>query len=448
MSQSIDKLPPHDIDAEMGVIGCCLTSRECIDASAEAGVDGSWFYDLRHTEAWNALLDVHSEGTAVDLITTANRLKAQGQLDHVGGLAYLSQLMDAVPSAANLPYYLPILREKWQLRRLLSAATTIVGSVFGKPEDAELAIAEAETAILGVRGEFGTQSDTTAKKVARRAVEALQERIAGVCDGLPIGWRYLDHITRGGFRPGEMIVMAGRPATGKTSFALSMARLLAGSGVPVGIVSLEMSDQELGGRFLAQESRMNWDDFDQNHPPTDEQYRRMTTAASVVGKLPIIVYEGASITVGGIAAKARRWVRNQGVRIVFVDYLQLIQGNPKLQRREQVDAISSGIKRLARELKIPVIVLAQLNREIEKDKDRKPRLSDLRESGAIEQDADFVGMLYRPKAPTEFDADDADMIEVNMFVAKNRRGSAQLDVPFMFQRSITEFTPTQRERPE
>jgi replicative DNA helicase len=448
VSQSIDKLPPHDIDAEMGVIGCCLTSRECIDASAEAGVDGSWFYDLRHTEAWNALLDVHSEGTAVDLITTANRLKAQGQLDHVGGLAYLSQLMDAVPSAANLPYYLPILREKWQLRRLLSAATTIVGSVFGKPEDAELAIAEAETAILGVRGEFGTQSDTTAKKVARRAVEALQERIAGVCDGLPIGWRYLDHITRGGFRSGEMIVMAGRPATGKTSLALSMARLLAGSGVPVGIVSLEMSDQELGGRFLAQESRMNWDDFDQNHPPTDEQYRRMTTAASVVGKLPIIVYEGASITVGGIAAKARRWVRNQGVRIVFVDYLQLIQGNPKLQRREQVDAISSGIKRLARELKIPVVVLAQLNREIEKDKDRKPRLSDLRESGAIEQDADFVGMLYRPKAPTEFDADDADMIEVNMFVAKNRRGSAQLDVPFMFQRSITEFTPTQRERPE
>lgn len=448
MSQSIDKLPPHDIDAEMGVIGCCLTSTECIDASAEAGVDGSWFYDLRHTEAWNALLGVHCEGTAVDLITTANRLKAQGQLDHVGGLAYLSQLMDAVPSAANLPYYLPILREKWQLRRLLSAATTIVGSVFGKPEDAELAIAEAETAILGVRGEFGTQSDTTAKKVARRAVEALQERIAGVCDGLPIGWRYLDHITRGGFRPGEMIVMAGRPATGKTSLALSMARLLAGSGVPVGIVSLEMSDQELGGRFLAQESRLNWDDFDQNHPPTDDQYRRMTTAASVVGKLPIIVYEGASITVGGIAAKARRWVRNQGVRIVFVDYLQLIQGNPKLQRREQVDAISSGIKRLARELKIPVVVLAQLNREIEKDKDRKPRLSDLRESGAIEQDADFVGMLYRPKAPTEFDADDADMIEVNMFVAKNRRGSAQLDVPFMFQRSITEFTPTQRERPE
>ena len=356
--------------------------------------------------------------------------------------------MDSVPSAANLPYYLPILREKWQLRRLLAAATGIVGAVFEKPEDTESTIAEAETAILGVRGEFGTQSDTTAKKVARRAVDALQERIAGVCDGLPIGWRFLDYITRGGFRPGEMIVLAGRPATGKTSLALSMARLLAGSGVPVGIVSLEMSDQELGGRFLAQESRMNWDDFDQHRKPTEEQFRRMTTAAAAVGKLPITVYEGASITVGGIAAKARRWVRNQGVRIVFVDYLQLIQGNPKLQRREQVDAISTGIKRLARELKIPVVVLAQLNREIEKDKDRKPRLSDLRESGAIEQDADFVGMLYRPKAPTEFDADNADMIEVNMFVAKNRRGSAQMDVPFMFQRSITEFTPTHKDQPE
>lgn len=448
MTPILDRLPPHDMDAEMGVLGCCLLSRESIDTSAEAGVEGSWFYDLRHTEVWGAITETHGIGKPVDMITAGATLKAQGLLDHVGGLAYLSQLMDCVPSAANLPYYLPILRDKFRLRRLLAAATGIVGSVYERPEDTESAIAEAETAILGVRGEFGTQSDTTAKKMARGAVDALQERIDGGAGGLKVGWSHLDFVTKGGFKPGQMIVIAGRPATGKTALALSIARQVAAAGNPVGIVSIEMSEQELAGRFLAQESRFSWDDFDERNQPREDQWKRMVSAASSFGNLPITVCDTSSLTVGGIAAKARRWVRNQGVRLLIVDYLQLIQGNPKLQRREQVDAISASLKRLARELAIPVIVLAQLNRDIEKDKDRKPRLSDLRESGGIEQDANFVGMLYRPKTPTEFDADDADAIEVNMYVAKNRGGSAQMDVPFMFQRSITEFTPLQRERPE
>lgn len=173
----------------------------------------------------------------------------------------------------------------------------------------------------------------------------------------------------------------------------------------------------------------------------------MTTAAASFGQMPIVIFEGSSISVGGIAAKARRWVRSHGIKLLVIDYLQLVSGNPKVQRREQVDEISGGIKRLAKELALPVIALAQLSRDIEKDKDRKPRLSDLRESGAIEQDADFVGMLYRAGKATEFE-DDPDMIEVNLYVAKFRRGTSQIDVPFMFRKSLTEFTPIEKERPE
>ena len=448
MTNHLDRLPPHDMDAEQGVLGCSMLSREAIDQALEFGVDASWFYDNRHQTLWAEIVEVHGSGKPVDLITVGGQLKGAGQLEGVGGLAYLSELMDAVPSAANLPYYLPILKDKWQLRKLLKASTEITGAVYEKPEDVETAIAEAETAILGVRGESGAQSDTTAKKMARRAVDALQERIEGSVDGLRIGWQYLDSVTKGGWKPGDMVVIAGRPGTGKTAIAVSIARLVAASGVPVGIVSIEMSDQELAGRILAQETRFSWDDFDERNRPREDQWRRMTAAAAAVGKLPITVCDSASMTVGAIAAKARRWVRN-GIRLVVIDYLQLIQGNPKLQRQEQVATISASLKRLARELRIPIIVLAQLNRDIEKDKDRKPRLSDLRESGAIEQDANFVGMLYRPKATKdEFERDESDSIEVNLFVAKNRGGRAQMDVPFIFHRSLTEFTPAHREQPE
>ena len=244
-----------------------------------------------------------------------------------------------------------------------------------------------------------------------------------------------------------MIVIAGRPATGKTALAITAARLMARSGIPVGIVSLEMSDAELGGRFLAQESRMDWGKFDQQNRPNEGDMRRMVSGAGNFGRLPITVWEGHSVTIGAIAAKARRWVRN-GVRMLIVDYLQLVNGNPKRERREQVGEISRGIKGMARELKIPVMVLAQLNRDIEKDKSRKPKLSDLRESGDIEQDADFVGMLY--KADNHDDQVDgySPTINVNLHIAKQRGGIANTDLQFVFNRELTEFAEPERERPE
>jgi replicative DNA helicase len=234
---------------------------------------------------------------------------------------------------------------------------------------------------------------------------------------------------------------------GKTSLAITMARRIAHNGVPVGFVSLEMNEEEVTGTLTAQESGVDWDQFDDTNKPNEAQSRAMVSGAGRMKNLPIHFDYGkrkgttVMMTPAAISAKARRWVSRLGVRIIFVDYLQRVEAPNKRSPREvQVAEISKAMKDLAQELQVPVVVLAQLNRDMEKDKSRKPKMSDLRESGAIEQDADFIGMLY---APTE---DDLDMgndpsipIDVNMYIAKNRKGTRWVDVPFKFNRSITLF---------
>jgi replicative DNA helicase len=449
MNPNIDNLPPHDMPAEQGALGCCMLDPKAHDHAIEQGVDPSWFYDLRHSTLWEELGKMAQSGNPTyDIVAVGSWLRSRGLLEGLGGLAYLSELMDAVPSAANLPYYLGILSGKAKLRKLLEAASAIIQSVRETPEDPETAIAEAETAILGIRGAEVVRNDSSAKQIAQKAIAALEDRMAGSVERITTGWRSLDAITKGGWKPGNMIVIAGRPGTGKTALAVTAARLTARAGIPVGIISLEMSDEELGGRFLAQESRLDWGRFDDRWRPTEDQSRRMTVGASAFARLPITVHEGHAVTISAIAAKARRWKRSNGMRLLVIDYLQLVNGNPKRSREEQVSEISRGVKGIARELRIPVMVLAQLNREMEKDKNRKPRLSDLRESGAIEQDADFVGMLYRSNAPDSRLEEDPNDIEVNLHVAKNRAGRAGGDVCFMFNRELTEFAEIERERPE
>jgi len=444
----MDNLPPHSMESEQGALGCCMLDPQALDHAQEFGVVDLWFYDLRHQTLWSLLCSMQRDGKPThDLIAVGETLRSVGQLEGVGGLAYLSQLMDAVPSASNVGYYLGIVMEKFRLRSLLAAATGIIQSVRENDHDAETAIAQAETAILGVRGGRVDRGDRSAKQIAESAIVALEERTNGRDEKLPTGWRGLDKLTKGGWGAGNMIVIAGRPATGKTALAITAARLMARCGVPVGIVSLEMSDAELGGRFLAQESRVDWGKFDQHNRPNEGDKRRMFTGAGNFARLPITVWEGHSVTIGAIAAKARRWAR-KGMRMLVIDYLQLVSGNPKRDRREQVGEISRGIKGLARELRIPVMVLAQLNRDIEKDKSRKPKLSDLRESGDIEQDADFVGMLY--KADNHNDEVDGynPILNVNLHIAKQRGGVANVDVQFMFNRELTEFAEPERDRPE
>ena len=293
MTPNIDNLPPHDMPAEQGALGCCLLDPKAHDHAIEQGVDASWFYDLRHSTLWEELGKMAQGGNPTyDMVTVGSWLKSRGLLEGLGGLAYLSELMSAVPSAANLPYYLAILTGKAKLRKLLEAASAIIESVRDLPEDPETAIAEAEEAILEVRGGGGVQNDSSAKQIAQKAIAALEDRMAGTAERITTGWRTLDRITKGGWKPGNMIVIAGRPATGKTALAVTAARLTARAGLPVGIISLEMSDEELGGRFLAQESRVDWGQFDDRWRPNEEQSRRMTVGASAFARLPITVHEG------------------------------------------------------------------------------------------------------------------------------------------------------------
>jgi len=440
------KLPPHSIEAEQGILGSVLMEPERMDQAAEAGVDAGWFYDLRHAEIFSTVRQMVQDGQRIDLITLGNRLKAADILTRVGGLPYLSELMDAVPSASNLPYYLEIARDKMRLRRLLKAAQAIQEQVLESGGEPESIIAGAETAILGIRSEFGGQSDTTAKQIALTAIQTLEDRISGACQKLPTGWGFLDRVLRGGLGNAQVIVIAGRPGTGKTALALSLARSVAGAGHGVGFVSLEMGSSELGDRMLAQESGLDWGGYDQWNKPTGENLRTMTAAAGRFKGLPITVWDGLSINMGSLAAKARRW-KAKGMRLLEVDYLQLIEGNKRVERRDQVDEISRGIKTLARELQIPIVLLAQLNRDIEKGGDRKPKLSDLRESGAIEQDADIVGMLYRAQRQDEFDeGKQTQSVDVNLWLPKNRNGRSHIDIPFSFIPHLTLFEP-KRDKP-
>jgi replicative DNA helicase len=435
------KLPPHSHEAEQGILGCILLEPERMDQAAEAGVDAGWFYDLRHADLFAVVGQMVQEGQRIDLITLGNRLKAADILTRIGGLAYLSELMDTTPSPSNLPYYLDIARAKMRLRKLLKAAQAIQEQVSECDGEPEGIIAGAETAILGIRSEFGGQSDATAKQIALTAIQTLEDRISGACQKLPTGWGYLDRVLRGGLGAAQVIVIAGRPGTGKTALALSLARSVARAGHGVGFVSLEMGSGELGDRLLAQESGLDWGGYDQWNKPTNENLRTMTAAAGRFNRLPITVWDGLSINMGSLAAKARRW-KAKGMRLLEVDYLQLVEGNKKVERREQVEEISRGIKTLARELQIPIVLLAQLNREIEKGGDRKPKLSDLRESGAIEQDADVVGMLYRAQKQDEFaEAQATQSVDVNLWIPKNRNGRSHIDVPFSFIPHLTLFEP-------
>lgn len=445
----IDNLPPHSMEAEQGILGCCLMEPESVDTAIEARCQTLWFYDLRHQELWSVLTAMRAEGTQIDLITFGQKLKDRGQLEAVGGLGYLSELMDSVPSAANLPHYLSIAADKSCRRRLLQAATRVMEVARNEELPSEAAAAEAESEILRVRSEYDAESDPTMKELMREAIDELQDRIDNG-DGvrIPTHFRPIDRITKGGHKPGNMVVIAARPSTGKTSLAMTLIRSMAAGGIPVGFFSLEMNKAEIIQAMAAQESGVRWGEFSKESRPSTAEFTAMANAAGRLSKLPIQIVDGMwkgkayRMNMAAIAAKTRRWVKKHGIKAIFIDYLQLIPVSGRGDnRQEKVAEISNGLKALAQELGIVVIVLAQLNREYEKDSKRKPRLSDLRESGAIEQDADFVGMLYSPDAEDMWDPDPMNPVRINMYVAKQRTGVRFVDIPLNFRRAIVRFEP-------
>jgi replicative DNA helicase len=443
-SPTLDRLPPHSIQAEMGVLGCCLlTPNECIAECVEKLKDDGKeaFYDLRHQTIYEHLAAMFDARLAVDLITVQERLKDAQLLDQVGGIAYLSELQDTVPSAANLSYYLNIVREKYLLRKLVTTCTGVVGRVFDYEGEVEALLDEVEKEILRVnesRVQSGTRKMSELINASIATVENYFQR-QGQITGLATGFDDLDKMTDG-LHAGEMVVVAARPSMGKTALAMNVVEhVVLNLKLPVGVFSLEMTAESLVLRLMCSVGRVNLRHIRDGFM-SEADFQKLTTAAGRLNKAPLHIDDTAGLSVLQLRARARRLHQQHGIKLFVIDYLQLLHSTSrKAQDNRQVEIadISAGIKALAKELRVPVIVLAQLNREIEKDKSRKPRLSDLRESGSIEQDADLVGMLYKPEADDDAN-ENSDGLPVNLLIAKQRNGPTG-DVNLTFLKPYTRF---------
>lgn len=448
----LDRLPPHSIEGEQGVLACILLSpQECLGDCIEklkAGPDV--FYDLRHRTIYEVLVELYDAKAAIDLITVQQTLKDRQQLEGVGGLPYLASLPDAVPSAANLGFYLEIVREKYILRRMITACTDVVSRAYEHQGEVDALLDEVEKDILQVSQERVEGNTASIKDLVRGAVDTLERMHLnqGKLEGLSSGFPDLDRMTNG-LHAGEMIVIAARPSMGKTSLAMGIAEHVAvDQGQPVGVFSLEMTAEALVLRMICSRARVNMMQANKGFL-TERDFKVLTMASSALSKAPLFIDDTSGLSILQMRAKARRMHQQHGVKLFIIDYLQLLHStNARAENRQQEIAdISSGVKALAKELKVPVIVLAQLNREIEKERHRKPRMADLRESGAIEQDADLIGLLYKPTPPgsnvEEHVEETTDILPVNLVIAKQRNGPCG-DVELTFIKPFTRFESVAR----
>lgn len=416
-----DKQLPCDLQAEIGVLGSVILMPDCLDEIA-ATIKATDFYDDAHRMIYESMSALHESGKKIDDILLVSHLKNVGNYDAIGGPSYLSKVINAVPNAAHVAHYAEIVRNKSLLRAMIYAGTEMLRDAYDDEEPTAL-LSRSEQALSQIaerRIEAGQSREFSA--VVLDAIEALDGKSKGP-PGLATGFAGVDRVI-GGLKPGTLTIIGGRPSMGKTAAATSIAAHVADSGsVPVLFVSLEMTAMEIANRLIVMRTRIYSDRICNRHLTEDER-RRIVDASGSLGQLPIHIDDHPSRSVTEIAAMARRQKRKRGLALVVIDYLQLIEpDNPRDPREQQVAKIARRLKQLARELQVPVLCLAQLNRETERASDKRPRLSHLRESGSIEQDADVVIFTHRPayytsNTPTpQGQAEEAEFI-----VAKVRNG--------------------------
>lgn len=443
-----DRQPPFSPEAEASVLGGML-----IDGSAVARVvefvDDTMFYREAHRRIFRAMVRLFERGSVLDVVTVSESLKEGAELENAGGLEYLASLLDAVPTAANIEYHARIVHDKAMLRRLIDAAHAIVRDVHepgNRPVDEVLD--QAEQVVFRVSESRNREGFVWIKEVlwpTFEHIEKLQESQGGI-SGLATGFADLDRMTTG-FQAGDLVIVAGRPSMGKTSWALNVAQNAAiEHGVPVAIFSLEMSKEQLVQRFLCAEGRVDAQKLRRGRLAGDE-YQRLARAAAHLNAAPIWIDDSATGNVLEMKAKSRRLKADAEVGLIVVDYIQLMSGSTRTDSRvQEVSEISRGLKALARELEVPVIALSQLSRAPEQRPDRRPQLSDLRESGAIEQDADLVMFLYRPEyyyGPTDKDGKSLEGA-AELIVAKQRNGPTGT-LNLYFHKEYTRFDSVARE---
>lgn len=416
-----DRIPPHNIEAEQSVLGAIFLEPSAFSAASELLVPED-FYRVSHQRIFAAMMKLSDRGEPIDVITVTSFLNDAKQLDEVGGVSYLTQLAESVPTAANIEYYCKIVEEKSVLRRLIRTATDIVTSSFEREDEVEDVLNDAEKSILEVSSRKRTSDFKSIKDVLIDVFDNIEQLHRNNSDitGVPTGFKDLDRITSG-FQPNDLIIIAARPSVGKTAFALNVAQNVAvNSDTNVAIFSLEMGAEQLVQRMLCAEGNIDATRL-RNGQLEPEDWGKLTMAMGSLSNAGIFIDDSPGIRVSEIRSKCRRLQQEHGLGMILIDYLQLIQGSPSSRenRQQEVSEISRSLKALARELNVPLIALSQLSRGVESRQDKRPMMSDLRESGSIEQDADIVGFLYRDDYYNK-ETEKQNIIEI--IIAKQRNG--------------------------
>jgi replicative DNA helicase len=437
-----DRRPPYSEDAEQAVLAAMMIDTDAVMRASEV-VDDTMFYREGHRRIFRAMMALTERREVVDPLTLTNELARRGELDASGGSEYVSFLIDAIPTAANVEFHARIVREKALLRRLIEVSTGIVGEAFeGRTTAAELLDA-AEHKILQLSQIRGGVDFTRIKELLWPTMERIEALSKGGKNitGVPSGFPDLDDITSG-FQPADLIIVAARPAMGKTSFCLGLAQHAAiEHNIPIAFFSLEMSKESLVQRLLTSEARIDAQRL-RKGMLRDDDFPRLARAAGILSSAPIYIDDSASISLLEMRSRARRLKVDAGVGMVIVDYLQLIHGPSSENRQQEISQISRSLKALAKELAVPVVALSQLSRAPEQrtGESKRPQLSDLRESGAIEQDADLVMFIFRPEVyegPTDKDGNSLEG-RSEIIVGKQRNGPIGT-VNLYFHKSYTRF---------
>lgn len=443
----LDRTPPCDVSAEIAVLGSILLMPDvCDDLALVLKADD--FYDDANRKLYQHMMGMIDIGQKIDVMLLVNRLKTMGDYEATGGSAYLAQLANAVPNAAHALYYADIVRSKGTYRRLIEASTSILRDAYDEAFDAKELVSQAEQRVFRIQDERSSQSAESIGDLLTAAMERIDARMKGTfaVGGVDTHFRSYDEMC-GGFHNGELVILAARPSMGKTAFAMNVAENVVLQGrAPVLFVSLEMSGIELADRLLCSVARVDGRRL-RTGTISQEERKRLVEKAIMIGNAPLYVDDSPSRTVSEIAAVARRIKqRDKRLGMIVIDYLQLIEpDNPKDPRQEQVAKIARRLKALAREAYVPVLCLAQLNRQAEEGKDHRPRLSHLRESGAIEQDADVVMFVHREEYYHR--GDDASQYagQAEIIIAKQRNGPVG-EIELTWEKEYTRFSDRAPER--
>jgi len=440
-----EKILPQHIESEQAVLGSMMMSKDAI-ATVLGRLKPDYFYKQAHENIYSAMVDLYKRNEPIDLVTVSNELSKMGKLEKIGGRVYLAEILDAVPTAANAAHYAEIVFEKAVLRRLIDAGSSIIKDSFDDSQDADAVLELAQKRVSEISREGLKEDFVRLNEVLKTVFDNIQSMYD--CEdkilGIPTGLGDLDALTSG-FQPGDLVILAARPSMGKTTLALNFAAHAAiAKNVPVAIFSLEMPKEQLAMRMLCSEARLDSKRL-RTANLQDHEYRDLNQAFGRLADAPIFIDDSPGITPLELRAKCRRLQVEQNIKLIVIDYLQLMRGGHRRMesRLHEISEIVREVKAFAKESGIPIIALSQLSRDIEKRTDKRPMLSDLRESGELEQTADLVMFIHREEGYAEVKQN---VSPVTLVIAKQRNGPTG-DVSLVFKRDISRFASGTKEMP-